>query len=256
MPNALANGIAQSQVGPYANSQNQNKDQPWNNMVYDEVASNKASAGGVYAQGSANGVKAGDRGQDNGNDIWYDNGANGAGFYRQQDATQQAQSGQQYGAQQFRQNIPQTENTLFNQMSSGVNQSMNQGIKNVQQHNSNRGMLYGGVNAGQEGAVRAGAAGSLAQGRSGINSGVENAANSMDQSAIDTGVAIQQQQQQMQNAIYADAMAKMNNQNGAIGGLLGAAGTGVGMYLGAGTQAGAIGGGLLGGQAGKTLVGR
>lgn len=245
---SFTNGIAQSQAGPYASSQNQNKDQPWNNMVYDSNATQNSQFGpGNHT------ITAGTRGSENGNDVWYDNGANGAGFYRQQDDASKAQSAQQYGAQQFRQNIGQTENNLYNQAASSVNQNMNAGIKNTQQQNSRRGLLYGGVNAGGEAGVRANASNNLASARSNINSGVENAANQMDQGAINTGIAIQQEQQQIQNTIYADAMAKMNNSNAGIGGLLGAAGMGVGMYLGAGTAAGAVGGGLLGQQAGKTL---
>jgi hypothetical protein len=248
MPNAMINGIAQNQVSPYASSNNQNADQPWNNMVYDA----NATAQGNLSNSSPTAVKLKGGDQAYGA-TWYDDGANGAGFYRAQNAQEQAQSGQQYGAQQFRKNIGQTENNMYGQLSSGVNNQMNSQIKGVQQHNSSRGLLYGGVNAGQEGAIRAGAASSLASGKSAINSGVENAANSMDQGAIDTGIAIQQQQQQMQNAIYSNAMAQMNASNSAIGGLMGAVGTGVGMYLGAGTPTGAAAGGLLGNQIGKTV---
>jgi len=237
----MINGIAQANVqGTTASAPS---DQPYNTLVYDPRATQ------IYGWGkSANNKYIENGGQ------WYDNGAQGAGYYRPQNSQELAQSAQQYFANQFRQNIPQTENTLYNQMASGVNQSMNQGIKNVQQNNSRRGLLYGGVNAGQEGAVRAGAASQLAEGRSNINSSVENAANNMDQTAIDTGIAIQQQQQQMQNAIYADAMAKMNMNNGLLGGVASAAGMGIGMYLGAGTPGGAAAGGLLGAQIGRAAA--
>lgn len=251
MPNAMINGIAQANASPYANANSGTPaDQPWNTMVFDAGATNKQNTMG----GGANDIQPGQNNSGSGLDAWYANGANGAGYYRQQNAQEQAQNGQQYAAQQFRANIPQTENTLYNQMASQQNQNMNAGIKQTQQNNSSRGLLYGGVNAGQEQGVRASAANALATGRSNINSGVETAANSMDQGAIDTGIAIQQQQQQMQDAIYSNAMAQMNAQNGAIGGLLGAAGMGVGMYLGAGTAAGVAGGGLLGAQAGKAVA--
>lgn len=245
MANAFTTGIAQSNTA--ANQSQANANQPWNTPVYD-AAAGTVGAGNEPPGSMQNGAVGYD------GSTWNNNGAQGAGFYRQQTAQEQAQSGQQYSAQQFRNNIPQTENTLYNQMASQQNQNMNAGIKQTQQNNSSRGLLYGGVNAGQEQGVRASASNALATGRSNINSGVETAANSMDQSAIDTGIAIQQQQQQMQDAIYSNAMAQMNAQNGAIGGLLGAAGMGVGMYLGAGTAAGAIGGGLLGAQAGKAVA--
>lgn len=250
--NSFSNGIAQSQANSsqYANANNAipTGQQPWNSMVFDPVATAQRTSG-INAI-SGNTPTAGQQGEGG---TWYDNGSGGAGVYRQQDATSQAHNAQTYYANQFRQNIPQTENTLYNQVGSTVNRNMNQGIKNTQQSNSNRGLLYGGINAGGEAGVRANASSNLASARSSINSGVENAANQMDQGAIDTGIAIQQQQQQMQNAIYSDAMAKMNNSNAGVGGLLGAVGMGVGMYMGAGTKTGAVAGGLLGSQAGKAL---
>lgn len=247
MPNAMISGIAQAQANPYANANSATPSgQPWNSMIFDSGATAKAGLGPAPTAGSSP--------ASSGSDQWYANGANGAGYYRAQNSQEQAQNGQQYAAQQFRANIPQTENTLYDQMASTQNQNMNAGIKQTQQSNSSRGLLYGGIDAGQEQGVRAGASSALASGKSAINSGVETAANSMDQSAIDTGVAIQQQQQQMQDAIYSNAMAQMNAQNGAIGGLLGAAGMAAGMYAGAGTSAGAIGGGLLGAQAGKAVA--
>jgi hypothetical protein len=44
----------------------------------------------------------------------------------------------------------------------------------------------------------------------------------MDQAAISTGMGIQNQSQQMQNSIYANAMANMNSQNQMMGSLIGA----------------------------------
>jgi len=237
MPNAMVNGIAQANVNQNVGPNGQ-QNAPWVQLSY-QGASNKFINGG---QAPANGT------YDNNGNFYLTNGQQGAGWYRGPTDEQYMRDAQQYYTKQFRDNIPQTESTLYNQMASGVNQSMNQGIKNVQQNNSRRGLLFGGINAGQEGAVRASAASQLAEGRSAINSSVESAANSMDQMSIDTGVAIQQQQQQMQNAIYSNAMAQMNAQNGLLGGALGAAGMAAGMAFG-----GPVGG-LIGAQAGKALA--
>jgi hypothetical protein len=241
MPNAMTTGLAQMSANqnPYLNA-TPGASQPWNTPTLQHMP----------GEGTQNGTPGATNAF---GDTYYSGGPQGSGWYKPLTNDQQIQGAQNYYATQFRNNIPQTENTLYNQFSSGQNQQMNQGIKNVQQHNSSRGLLYGGVNAGQEGAVRAQTSGALAQGRSAINQSVEGAANSMDQSAIDTGIAIQQQQQQMQNAIYSNAMAQMNAQNGVFGGLLSAGGMALGAYLGAGTGVGAVGGGLIGSSAGKVV---
>jgi hypothetical protein len=168
--------------------------------------------------------------------VWYDNGSNGAGFYRPQTTEELAKSSQDYFANQYRQNISKNENDLYNQLATSATGQMNQGIKQIQQNNSSRGLLYGGVNAGQEGALRANTAAGLASGKASINSQVESTANQIDQNSINNGLALQQQQQQMQNAIYANAMAQMNAQNGLFSGLLSAGGMVAGGYLAGGSK--------------------
>lgn len=177
------------------------------------------------------------------------NGAQGSGYYNDLSNAQIGLNQQQYYANQFRNNIPSLENTMGNQMANTVGGQMDQGIKQTQQTDSSRGLLYGGIHAGDEQQVRNAASGQLAQGRSNINAGINQAANTMDNQAVQTGVQIQQQQQQMQDQIYANAMASMAGKQAGVSGLFQAGGMAAGMAL-AGNP---VAGGLIGQQAGKAV---
>lgn len=134
------------------------------------------------------------------------------------------QAAQLENAQSFRDRLPGLENQLGHQLGEQSNQQMGQNLHDVRQSNSHRGLLYGGINAGDEQQVRGHAASSLAQGRSNINSGMENAANTLDAQAIKTGMGVQQTQQSIQNSIYGQALANMQAQNQLIGGVFGGMG--------------------------------
>lgn len=185
----------------------------------------------------------------------YMNGPNGVGIYRYDTPEVQARAAQQYLAKKFRADMPNMGNQLGHDLAAATQGQMDREMQALHQSNSHRGMLYGGVNAGQEGSLRAGAASSVAQGRSDINSGLMSQADQLDQQAIKTGLDIQKQQQSMQNAIYQQALSKMMAQQqmySGIGQALGAAG---GAYLGMGMgPAGAMVGAQAGAQAGKAVV--
>lgn len=212
----FASGIAQSQTTnqaqPMQLATNMSASRPWE---YTYMGSQNTAAQHRGGYGGAA----------------YTNGPQGQGTYVFNSPAQNAMLAQQYYAKQFQGNESNLENQLGSQLSSQANSQMGQNLNAVRQNNSRRGLLFGGVNAGQEGAVRSGAAQDIASGRSSINQGVVSAGNQMNQDAINTGVAIQQQQQQVQNAIYSQAMASMQSQNAAIGGLLGAGGAVLGGYL-------------------------
>lgn len=140
------------------------------------------------------------------------------------------QSAQLANAANFRQNLPGLENQMGHQLADQSNQQMSQNIQGARQNNSARGLLYGGINAGQEGAIRANAAHGLAAGRSDINQGLLNNANTLDAQAIHTGLGIQQTQQSIQNSIYGQALADMQARGAAIGGLMGGVGKIGGMF--------------------------
>lgn len=229
--NAFVNGIAK---GPQLDPSFSQSQGPWANPVYDPEASARFSAGanGVgYTQGQT--AKSGDAIQNYGGiggARWL-YGNKGWGVYRTPTGTDQLLGAQQDLANKFRSSIPQTENTLYNRMGGQIQGQTDQATRQVRQNNSGRGLLYGGINAGQEGAVNASGAASMASGRSAINQGVENEANTLANQAIQTGTQIQQTQQQMQDAVYSQAMTQMNASNAAFGGLLGAGGMIAGGYL-------------------------
>lgn len=151
----------------------------------------------------------------------------------------------QFYANQFQQNIPGMESKLGYELGNNISDQMNHGIKNLDQSNSRRGLLYGGVNAGGEGAIRAQAAGQMARGRSSINKGLLDASNKMNAGTIDFGVQIQQQQQAIQDSLYRQAMADAAGAGAVVGDVLGAAGAVVGTIYGGGV------GGAAGYAAGK-----
>jgi hypothetical protein len=158
-------------------------------------------------------------------------GAQGAGYYYNPSNSEKMLNQQQYFAKDFRDKLPQMENQMGNQAAGSIGASADQGVRASRASDSSRGLLYGGVHAGHEGAIRGEAAAEMAGARSNINQGLLSAADSMDANAIQTGVAVQQQQQQMQNAIYSQAMAKMNAENASFGGLMSAGGMLAGGYL-------------------------
>ncbi len=129
---------------------------------------------------------------------------------------------QQQQAQQFRQNLPGMENQAGQQLAQSTNRQMGQNIENVNKYDNSRGLLYGGINQGNQQKQRVNAATSLAAGRTSINDQYNQAANQMDAAAVGTGLAVQQSQQVIQDQIYNQALTNMMNQNQAFGSLLGA----------------------------------
>lgn len=122
-------------------------------------------------------------------------------------------------ANQFREQLPQIQQQMQGQMIHDTNQNLQGDLRNIKSSNSSRGLLYGGVNAGQEAGQRQQAQKGLMSGISSLNTGLQNEANSLDQAAVKTGIGIQQQQQSMQNAIYQNAMAAQAGQNQIFGSL-------------------------------------
>lgn len=129
---------------------------------------------------------------------------------------------QQAYAQQFRSSIPQLQGQMVGQLRRDTQGQLNNNLSGLRSSNSSRGLLYGGVNQGQENQVRGAAQRGLIGGVSQINMGLQNEANQLDNSAIQTGVNIQQQQQSMQNMIYQNAMAQQAGQNQMMGSLISA----------------------------------
>jgi hypothetical protein len=136
---------------------------------------------------------------------------------------------QQRAAKDFRDSMSNNEESAYSNLSSATNQDLGQNLKNVNQSNNARGLLYGGINQGMRAQQRGQAGYKLAQGRAQINDAYENAANQMDSAAVNTGMMVQQNQQAIQDQIYQQALTTMMNRNQAFGSLLGAGATGVAM---------------------------
>jgi hypothetical protein len=134
-------------------------------------------------------------------------------------------------ARQFRQNLGTNEQKAFETFGQAQNRSMNRDLHTVNQNNSARGLLYGGINQGQQQAVRAQGQVDLAKGRASINNQYNQAANQMDAAAVGNGVAVQQYQQGIQDQIYNQALMQMMNKNAAFGSLMNAGGMAAGMAL-------------------------
>lgn len=187
--------------------------------------------------------------------VHYGTGPSGAGYYDMKGQGSQALGAQQHYTQEFKDNMPHLNDLLTSQLGGQINSQMSQGIQNSKVMDSRRGLLYGGMHQGHEGQIQAQAAGQMAQGKSAINAGLQNAYEGMQNSTIKTGIDFQQQQQQLQNSIYQNALANMMNQQKAFSSLGSAVGTGVGMYYGGmmGGPTGAMAGGQLGSQAGSQV---
>lgn len=139
---------------------------------------------------------------------------------------------EQQQATSFRQNMPQMEQSAYQNLAQKTNQQMGANLNSIKQNSNSRGLLYGGVNAGLQGQERANTAVNLAQGREQINDQYETAANQMDQAAMGYGQMVQQSQQAIQDSIYNQALTNMMNQNQSFGSLMGAGGMAAGMALG------------------------
>ncbi len=137
-------------------------------------------------------------------------------------------------ARNFRGNMPNMANQMATRLANENNQQLGQTIHNTRVNNSSRGMLYGGVNAGQEAGANARAAVGYAQGRSDINTGLMSNADMLDAQAVGSGIQIQKNSQAIQNDIYAQALARIHGENAMANGFMGAAGmVGGGMLAGA-----------------------
>lgn len=132
------------------------------------------------------------------------------------------QQQQQQQAQQFRANLPQNEQMMFQNAAQNANRQLGQNLNNINQNSNSRGLMYGGINQGLQAKERANTQVQLAQTRENINDQMNNAANQMDAAAIGTGMAIQQSQQSIQDQIYNQALMNMMNQNQSFGSVLGA----------------------------------
>ena len=120
-------------------------------------------------------------------------------------------------AQEFRGELPGLKQKMTSELTQDVNKGLQEGLRASRSGASARGLLYGGVQQGKEGKQRAAAQRGLMSGISGINIGMDEAANMMDAQAIQSGVNLQATRQALQNMIYQNAMARQAGQNQIFG---------------------------------------
>ncbi len=130
-------------------------------------------------------------------------------------------------ANDFQKNMPQMQAKMNQQLSDQSNQQMQAQLKQNKQNNSNRGLLYGGVEQGGQQGIRANAQAGLAHSISNSNADLQNASQTLNAQALQTGAGIQQNQQMIQNQIYTQQLATMQANNSMTGS---AAGMGL-LYL-------------------------
>lgn len=136
------------------------------------------------------------------------------------------------GAEKFRKDMPSMQSKLGSQLARQGQGLLNQNLKDSRSQDSSRGLLYGGLHAGREGAQRSQMANSLAEGRSKINSSVSEAADQLDAQAVDTALGVQRSQTAIQNDIYSQALSSMQTQNAGMNGLMKGGGSIFGSFLG------------------------
>ncbi len=272
MPNAYSTGIATSQAGQSMPSWSQGQSssslygqggaavnmdpsRPWEYQYQGQANTTGLAAGPSGYQGIGKYQAAANpgayRGGFGGAGVY--NGPQGQGVYSFNSPQQNDLLAKQYYAKQFRNNLPGLENQMGHNLADSANTSMQGSLDQNAQSNSSRGLLYGGINQGQQQGIRAQTAKSVAQGQSDLNTGLEGAANSMDSSAIQSGFNYQAQQQAMQNQLYKQAMASMASGGAVVGNVLGAVGAVVGGIYGGGAP-GAMAGYTAGNAAGRALV--
>lgn len=120
-------------------------------------------------------------------------------------------------AKDFRANIPEMQREMGANLASEAGHKLNAGLMQQNQAANRRGLLYSGINEGQKMGMRGQSQAAVAKGTSDINSGLLSAANTLDTQAVQTGVGIQQAQQEIQNQIYSQAQARLAAQNQMIG---------------------------------------
>lgn len=124
-------------------------------------------------------------------------------------------------AKQFRGNLGAMKAEMGDRYRGQVNRQTEAGVRGQEKMANKRGLLYSGINEGNKAAERSSGAAKTASGIAGINQSLEGAANTLDQQAIQTGLGIQQAQQDIQNSIYSQAMAQLASQNQMTGAALG-----------------------------------
>lgn len=135
-------------------------------------------------------------------------------------------------ASDFRHNMGNARNDMVSGLQNQVNRQVSYGLDQVDMGAARKGRGYGGYRLAKQAQVKNQGANVLNKGITAINQGLLDQANSLDAQAISGGIDVQQSQQRLQDSIYANALAQMQADNAAFGGLMGAVGSYYGAYAG------------------------
>jgi len=192
----------------------------------------KGNIGGAFQDWTAHGYSdllcLGHKGREGANGLFANDDTGAPSPPKTPGSLDELKQQQQQYAQQFSQNLPQMQKNMAGLLTQQANQQMQGQMQTVKNRNNARGMAYGGVNQGEQQQVRATTEQNLGRAIAGSNANLENAANTLNAQAVETGVGIQQTNQAIQNQIFQQQMAQMNSNNSMMGSALG---TGLMAYM-------------------------
>ena len=135
-------------------------------------------------------------------------------------------------ADEFRGNQERTKEDIFGNVAGAERRRLSQEQIDTNAGFNRRGLLYSGLRQNENLQNRAASQGRLASARQDINSQVAQRQAELDRNAISGGLNQAQTQAQIQDQVYAGAMANLMGRNQAVQSLFGAGGLAAGAYLG------------------------
>ncbi len=151
----------------------------------------------------------------------------------------QIQGTQQAAAKNFRQNIPNYSDTLYNSYAGQAKAGLAKNIQNTRANYNSRGLLRSGMRQGAELGQQANTANDLVNARGQINQGLLSTADQMDTNSFNTSGAIAGMGANLGGSALGGLSndIQQNNANsqataGIVGGIGSGIGNGIGTYLG------------------------
>lgn len=164
------------------------------------------------------------------------NNPNGSGLDAPPDAPppdptlESVKAGQVADAKSYRANLPQTQQNMYEQAYKGERNNLAQNIQATRQNANSRGLLYSGLEQGNEQGQRANSNANLAQTRSEINNSTESQARQLEANAVQTGIQQQQSVASIQDQTMSQALANMAARRQGLSGVGQGIGAGIGIY--------------------------
>ena len=142
---------------------------------------------------------------------------------------QQMQQQQEQNASNYQANMPAYINQQQNAATDNSRQALASQLAGTTANSNARGMLYGSYNQGQQAQATAQNQAQLQNTNANINTDVQNTSNTLNNQAIQSGLAMQQSQNQQALAAYQAALQQQQSTNGEFGAITGGAGKAVGL---------------------------